>query len=122
MPHNVIQRAADRLSFLIAGTTPSPWLFDGEHTVTSADGNLIHTKTRNESQSRLDAEYIFALQPDVGLSICVLLETQATMHAEQIEMCYYCNPLTNPLKLDCPVLTLAHSILRQETREISAHA
>lgn len=123
MPHNVIQRAADRLNFLVAGTTPSPWFFDGEHTITSLDGNCVHTQGENDSQSRLDAEYIFALQPDVGLAICEMLESQATLHAEHIEMCYYCNPLTNPIHLDCPVLVLARSILnsRQESSEEQAH-
>lgn len=112
MPHNVIQRAADRLGFLVAGTTPSPWYFDGEHTVTAADGNQIHTQSDNDSQSRLDAEYIYALQPDVGLAICELLSSQATLHAEHIEMCYYCNQQTNPAHLECPVLVLAKAILQ----------
>lgn len=122
MPHRKIQNAANRLAMLTAGTTAAPWHFDGAHTITGADGTPVREKVTmtsptDESQSRLNAEYIYALQPEVGVELSRLLDSQAALHMEKPYKCYYCNPDYNPLNLECPVLRLAESILELEERD-----
>lgn len=116
MPHRIIQNAANRIALITAGATASPWKFDGAHDVVSADGTQIRSKPTivqetDESQSRLNAEYIYTMQPDVGIELSRLLDSQASLHTEQPYKCYYCNPEFNPLKLPCPTLRLSEAIL-----------
>lgn len=102
MPHKIMQQAADRLAILIAGVEPFEW-------------SLKEIDT--DSHLKMNAEYIHAVQPSVGCSLKLLLESQATLHSENIEHCFYCNPETNPLLLPCPVIELAKEILRVQ-REV----
>lgn len=99
MPHKAIQTAADRLALLIAGVDPFHW---GREEI-DTDAHL-----------KMNAEYIYAVQPSVGRSLQQLLESQATLHSQNIEFCYYCNPKTNPLLLPCPAIELAHEIIALE--------
>lgn len=115
MPHRRIAQAANRIALLAAGATDSPWISDGEHTITAEDGTCIRSKPAlhsltDETQSRLNVDYIQAMQPAVGVELARLLDSQAALHAEEPSRCYYCNPEYNPLKLPCPILRFADLI------------
>lgn len=121
MPDRLIQSAADRLALIYSGTTGQPWYFDGAHNIVEPDGTPVRercpdTTKENETHSRLNAEYIYALQPRVGLSLSKMLESQAVVHLD-LDNCYYCNKSNNPLGLECPVLHLAREIMSLEFEE-----
>lgn len=97
MPHKIMQEAANRLAILIAGVHPQVW-------------ELAEIDT--DSHLTMNAEYIYSVQPSVGRAVQQVLESQATLHSENIEHCFYCNPTTNPLRLPCPVIELAREILK----------
>lgn len=99
MPHTIMQEAANRLAILIAGVQPQVW----ELSEIDTDSHLT-----------MNAEYIYTVQPSVGRALQYLLESQATLHSENIDFCYYCNSKTNPLLLPCPVIELAREILMLE--------
>lgn len=116
MPHRLIQEAADRVAFYAAGASPSPWRATEGNAVVSKDGQVIRPPLEKDatSQTRLDAEYIAFMQPSVALALYRLLDSQAVLHLDPSK-CYYCNPETNPLNLDCPALSMSRAILDVES-------
>lgn len=97
MPHKRLQDAANTLELLLAGTSPVYW-------------ELLKLREKS-ANSTLNAEYVFAVQPQVGYKLKELLESQAALHSQNIDCCFYCNPKTNPLRLPCPAIELADTIL-----------
>lgn len=97
MPHKKLQDAANRLELLLAGTSPDHW-----------DLQALQAKSVDNF---MNAEYVFAVQPKVGVKLKELLQSQAALHYQNIDYCFYCNPKTNPVNLPCPALELADVIL-----------